>query len=149
MTAGITSAPAQRTGVRKHPNRLKSQFHLWLDPATDAALRAAAEATRTPTTILAERFIREGLGLLAAERLEGPALPAVRQLVEEITGQQADRLAGLIVKAFVEASMARRLTYPVVHKLHGPETASQLFDAAKTRAFDDLKRKIGETQLLP
>ena len=98
---------------------------------------------------MAESFIREGLGLIAEERLEGPALPAVRQLVEEITGKQADRLAGLIVKAFIEASLARRLTYPVVHKLHGQETASQLFDAAKTRAFDDLKRKIGETQPLP
>ena|SRR5690242_2044189 len=122
---------------------------LWLETDTLAALQALAQQRHVKVSRVAEGFIREGLGLIAEERLEGPALPAVRQLVEEITGRQTDRLAGLIVKAFIEASLARRLTYPVVHKLHGQETASQLFDAAKTRAFDDLKRKIGETQPLP
>ena len=129
--------------------RHKSDLHLWLDPQTHAALKELARQRHITVSGLAESFICDGLGLVAAERLEGPALPAVRQLVEEITGKQTDRLAGLIVKAFIEASLARRLTYPVVHKLHGQETASQLFVAAKTRAFDDLKRKIGETQPLP
>jgi hypothetical protein len=44
--------------------------------------------------------------------------------------------------------MARRLTYPALCKLYPSDTASQLFDAAKTRALDDLKKKIGEAHPL-
>ena len=87
------------------------QVAIWLDVETHAALKALAAERQTKISVLAEHFIRDGLGLVAAERLEGPALPAVRQLVEEITTRHTERQAGLIVKAFIEAAMARRLMY--------------------------------------
>src|SRR5579871_5916375 len=102
------------------------QITLWLDEETAAALRALARKRKVRISSLAERFIRAGLGMVAAEQLEGPALPAVRQVVQEITGKQADRIAKLVVKGVLEAGLDRRLTYALLDHHAGSETARRI-----------------------
>jgi hypothetical protein len=117
---------------------------LWLDIATAATLKELAAQRETKISYLAEEFIRAGLGLVAEERLDGPALPAVRMVVEDALRPHVERLAALIVKAHLEAGIGERLTYVLVARAVGPDKAPQFLDAARTKTIDALKRPVGE-----
>ncbi len=138
------AAETRVTPRRKPVRRTKERFSLWVEPETYAALKEVARQRKAPMTGLAEDFIREGLGMVAAARLDGPALPAVRQVVEEVADRHTERLAKLIVKAFLEAGMGRRLTYALIDKQAGPERAPQVLAGARTSTLEDLRKRVGE-----
>jgi hypothetical protein len=117
---------------------------LWLDEQTYHALRELAAQRRTRMSRLAEEFILHGLGGIAEERLDGPALPAIRQAIEETLHPHVERLAALVVKAHLEAGIGERLTYVLVARAVGPDKAPQFLEAARTRTIDALKRPVGE-----
>ena len=118
--------------------------YLWLDEGTHEALRAIARDRSVKMSDLAERYIRAGLSGVAEDRLDGPALPAVRQVVEEALRPQVERLAALIVKAHLEAGIGERLAYVLVARAVGPDKAPQFLDAARTKTIEALKRPLGE-----
>lgn len=117
---------------------------LWLETATVAALKELADRRETKISYLAEEFIRAGLGLVAEERLDGPALPAVRQTIDEALKPHVERLAALVVKAHLEAGIGERLAYVLVARAVGPDKAPQFLDAARTKTIEALKRPLGE-----
>lgn len=124
--------------------RTKERFTLWLEPQTHAALKELAHQRKRATSAVAEDFIRVGLGLVAEERLEGPALPAVRQAIDEVTGRQFDRLATLVVKGLIEASIGRRLTYAILDHDAGTDTARSIFSEAERVALAGLRRRLDD-----
>jgi len=124
--------------------RLKRDLHLWLEPATHGALQELARHRKVTVTALAERFIQDGLHAGIEERLDGPALPAVRQTVEEALKPHVERLAALIVKAHLEAGIGERLTYVLIAQTFGPDKARKFLDAARTKSIEALKRPLGE-----
>lgn len=131
---------------RRSVVRTKDRFTLWLEPETHLALKSLARQRRMAISALAEDFIRAGLGLVAQERLEGPALPAVRQVVQEITNGQTERLAKLVARGLVEVGIDRRLTYALLNNQAGGDTARAIFTAAETAAVDSLKRRLDEEE---
>ena len=118
--------------------------YLRLDVELHAALRQLAQERRMPMNELAAAMIRAGLGQAGEERLEGPALPAVRQTVEEALRPQIERLAALIVKAHLEAGIGERLTFVLVANALGEDKARLFLDTARTRTIKALKRPIGQ-----
>ncbi len=144
MTAQRRDTTDHKGPVPQPPRRQKVQFHLWLDPETGSALRALAAARTMPASVLVESFIRAGLGQSAEERLEGPALPAVRRAVEDVLRPQTERLAALIVKTHLEAGIAERLVFVLVANALGPDRARQFLDTARTRSIEALKRPLGQ-----
>jgi hypothetical protein len=117
---------------------------LWLDEQTYAALKALAEQRRTRMSRLAEEFILDGLAGIAEARMSGPALPAVRQAIEEALRPQVERLAALLVKVHLEAGIGERLTYVLIGQSFGPEKARQFLDAARTKSIEALRKPLGE-----
>lgn len=97
-----------------------------------------------PASVLAESFIRVGLAQRAEERLDGPALPAVRGVIDDVLRPQIDRLAALIVKTHLEAGIGERLVFVLVANALGPEKARQFLDTARTKSIEALKRPLGE-----
>src|SRR5579883_898656 len=111
---------------------------------TARALREHAQRRRMSVSELAAALLRESVGQLAEERVNGPALPAVRQTVEEVVKPHVERLAALIAKTHLEAGIAERLAYVLVAQAFGAEKAPQYLDAARTKAIEALKRPLGE-----
>jgi hypothetical protein len=111
---------------------------------TAQALRELADRRHMSVSELAAAILRESLGHVAADRLNGPALPAVRQAIDEALKPHVERLAALIAKTHLEAGIAERLAYVLVAQAFGAEKAPQYLDAARTKAVEALKRPLGE-----
>lgn len=137
-------AQATAPVVRIAPRRTKRRFTLWLEPQTASALKALAAQRAMPATVLAEHLLRQGLSGIAEERLDGPALPAVRQVVDDALKPHVERLAALVAKTHLEAGIAERLAFVLVAQAFGAEKAPQYLDAARTKAIEALKRPLGE-----
>ncbi|SRR5579883_1277557 len=143
MEQTMETSPATAV-VRIAPRRTKRRFTLWLEPQTASALKALAAHRAMPATVLAEDILRRGLSGIAEEQLDGPALPAVRQVIDEALKPHVERLAALIAKTHLEAGIAERLAYVLVAQAFGAEKAPQYLDAARTKAIEALKRPLGE-----
>ncbi len=122
--------------------RRKRDVHLWLEPSTHDSLQEMARQRNLTVTALVERFIKDGLSAGVEERLDGPALPAVRATVEEALRPHVERLAALVVKAHLEAGIGERLTYVLVARAMGADKAPQFLDAARTKTIEALKRPM-------
>jgi hypothetical protein len=122
----------------------RHELHIRLDGVTFDALQEVARQRGRSMNDLVERCIDERLTNLAVQRLDGPALPAMRQTLDEALRPHVERLAALIVKTHLEAGIAERLTYVLIAQSMGAERAQQFLDAARTRSIEALKRPIGE-----
>ena len=127
--------------------RRRHELHIRLDAATFGALQEAARQQGRPMNELVERCIGERLTGLAEQRLDGPALPAVRQSLDEALKPHIERLAALIAKTHLEAGIAERLTYVLIAQAVGPDKAQQFLDAARARSVEALKRPLGEQKM--
>ncbi len=111
---------------------------------TAQALRESAGRHRMSVSELAAALLRESLGQMAADRLNGPALPAVRVAVEEALKPHVERLAALVARTHLEAGIGERLTYVLIAQTFGPDKAPQFLDAARTKSIEALRRPLGE-----
>lgn len=122
----------------------KKQVALWLEESTHQALSDLARVRHRKISELAEEIIRDSVQMVAEGRLDGPALPAVRQVVDDALKPHVERLAALVAKTHLEAGIAERLAYVLVAQAFGAEKAPQYLDAARTKAIEALKRPLGE-----
>jgi hypothetical protein len=121
--------------------------YLWLEESTHDGLRAVAQERGVKISAVAEGYLRDGLSGRAEERLDGPALPAVRQAVEAALTPHVERLAALIVKTHLEAGIGERLVFVLVANALGPDKARQFLDTARTKSIEALKRPLGQQKL--
>ena len=114
-----------------------------VEQATAQALRELARRRRRSVSDLAADLLHESLSRLAEDRLDGPALPAVRDAVESALIPHMDRLAALIAKTHLEAGIAERLTFVLIAQAFGEEKARRFLDAAWAKTIEALKKPPG------
>jgi CRISPR/Cas system-associated endonuclease Cas1 len=133
--------------------RMKREYHLWFTPAVADEIERRSKTELRSSSHIVERLIQQALAYEAAEQTEQTALPVLRDAIgedhaaalerfrqairadtQEITRQNTDRLAALLVRSGRAASLTWRLLFRLIQKQWGNAIAQQWYEEARDQA---------------